>query len=1157
MSKISLWDDPSDYDDNSDKPAKKKKLSWWQEFERADDGPKQEKEAADPYSYRAAFDDTDDSWHRRNKFTHSHYRDYSPSRLFRSAFSGIGFWSAQHETGETSAINALNNKVIRALRVLTRNVNTVADKAAKITYEVHVSSGIDANQSVAHYVEGSAGKHRKQVIFISPDEIEAAKTPDADDAVIDALTGFVLLRVQIAQSVPKYLLDNINETGKAMLPAKIITLATESRRLTKTDLAEKATEYTDNYLAGAIAKNLLVRLARRGVVQDWGGFSPYFVRHAKKFAATRESLTDEKEPDSVERLVMRIAYNLIDDENQIPLAAEVNKIVDTHLSAELDHDDILPACKALVADLRAYWVSTLPEGEAASPPLGKIEEALAKLFKDFSSKKERGSSKAEHGAGDDDEDDDADDDDEDAEYDEDEADTENILNELLKLFDSLNEIEAQYTHANKFADSLAAIEKEIKAAKELDSKSGTAAALTAVAEHCKASSEPRQVWLSVETATKNIRATVPEHINKSIDALLDKLADKAMTTMSPDIAAEFSKEITNVSNELRAAIKQDFETSRDAIKKMVTDLAALAGEKIAQLRDAAKKSAELAEKATEGVGPFGSSKTAIAGLTAAEIEAELTYSADDTATRVTTLADTTATNKARSAAGLRKMLQAARALLDNIAGGEPNAASKINHAGKMTKVIAQMLKASQRAFNEAACNAGTGSVYKVPAGYHTAAISAAMSASTTRDDDSFTNSALRNAHSALLRHLRDTLSRNGANIPNFFHDANPEQKALLTRVASNYGVPVGMLLAMLRTPDGADPVGAKMGQAIREVVDQLGDKDSPVDEELFGKTLTNSTTVKSNVVNDEASKAVEEEYVAYLSHNSARPTINVRRPNKADAASYGRHAASAIKSRNRAVITSIKNALQFQNDKRVGEVHGLLSGDLDEGGLHKLRYDSEHIWSQKTLTNLPDVAVGILVDQSGSMASGNKIVQAQETCIVLAEALKQINGMHLHIYGHTANQTGRSDLTLFEHYSSYGDASSADLSNLGLIQAHSNNYDGYAIKEAAQRLNQDPAKKKYLFVIADGQPAGSGYSGKEAEKHVTSVCTYVRKKLQIATYAFAVGAFNRETEKKFREQYGADNVVFISTVKAALPKIVRFLRNALQKEKRLSNATTT
>ena len=176
-------------------------------------------------------------------------------------------------------------------------------------------------------------------------------------------------------------------------------------------------------------------------------------------------------------------------------------------------------------------------------------------------------------------------------------------------------------------------------------------------------------------------------------------------------------------------------------------------------------------------------------------------------------------------------------------------------------------------------------------------------------------------------------------------------------------------------------------------------------------------------------------------------------------------------------------------------------------------------------------------------------------CIVLAEAVKQIPGMHLHIYGHTANRAGRSDLQLFEHYSSNGDARTADLGGLGAIEAFSNNYDGYAIKETAQRLSQDPAKKKYLFIIADGLPSGNGYGGEEAEKHVTSVCTYVRNKLKISTYAFGVGVNSPSHIKQFETQYGKNNVVFISAVRQALPKIVRFLRNVLQKERTLVDAS--
>jgi len=149
------------------------------------------------------------------------------------------------------------------------------------------------------------------------------------------------------------------------------------------------------------------------------------------------------------------------------------------------------------------------------------------------------------------------------------------------------------------------------------------------------------------------------------------------------------------------------------------------------------------------------------------------------------------------------------------------------------------------------------------------------------------------------------------------------------------------------------------------------------------------------------------------------------------------------------------------------------------------------------------------------------------------------------VYGHTANIEG-SDLTIYEHYT----PSNSDITNLGGIKAHSNNYDGYAIKEVAKRLALDPAKKKYLFVIADGLPSGHGYGGETAEKHVTSVCKFIRDRLKIGVNAFAVGVPEYQ-HSAFNKQYGDDHVVFIKDIMKCLPQIVRFLRNTLQKERKL------
>jgi hypothetical protein len=88
-----------------------------------------------------------------------------------------------------------------------------------------------------------------------------------------------------------------------------------------------------------------------------------------------------------------------------------------------------------------------------------------------------------------------------------------------------------------------------------------------------------------------------------------------------------------------------------------------------------------------------------------------------------------------------------------------------------------------------------------------------------------------------------------------------------------------------------------------------------------------------------------------------------------------------------------------------------------------------------------------------------------------------------------------------------------------------------------------------MFVIADGFPAGAGYSGEDGQKHVKSVCKFVRDRLKIGLYAFGVGLEGREAH--FKEQYGADKTVFVTKVIKCLPQITRFLRNMLQKERKL------
>ncbi len=1196
----SIWGTPDDFGIPDDKepgkkpPGKKKGKSivrdayghasycdepeekWWQQPETPTSRGNTSQSSG--FSYREAFDDSADNWYQKDSFRYKKYTDYSPSRLFRSSFystNSIGFVSSGSYA--YGADNQLKNKAIAALRTLTRNANTVANKDAKITYSVKFSGGADSN-GVADTLTAAGKKQRNQTIYVSPDDIAAAKTADDDDAAVDALTGFVLLRVQIAQCVPKEVIDDVNNTAMTALPKHLAAgLATGTLNAETAQLF--ATGYTDTYAAGILAKGLLTRMARRLVVEDWGGFAPYFVRHAKKFERVREKIDNVNGELSVEQLTAQIAYNLLADEAPIPIAAEVSAIIAKHLGEEVPVDRILVTCAKLVAELREYLKKLATDAGKKEEDKGQIEKALNELLAELTG--------GDDAAG------------------RDPADAEKVkeaLTELGGVFDDAfnagdmarvtrseltGKVEPLIAEASKLntlskmrdvvADCRRALAKtdahykpdapvgdsEVETKKQLNLRKNAVDAAQYVQHTIQSQVEHFTRRCEVDLDAAGIKPGDLLQKNNPLDGSSDAKLRETITAHVNNLV-EFDKKITKRIKDMAAHIQLSaVKTAADVAAKL-SELAELERTATDKLAKTADKINSLAERHS-ALAPAADGITAIAAsaIKAAAITTETQQELKELADKIPRM---------KSVNGVARAINNIKNATDISEYGVFNAVltNPGRHAGPpMAVFTATAIKATNNERDyRIRVDRDPSAATKTPRpDWRPMAVDQYMAELKNSDAMDFKTTMMNAVHKELFAQLIKMITEkykvggdSSGHIPNSFKDLHEDLKDVVSKTAEALGMSPKELLSMLckihSSSGQGDDQAQKIGNKIQSMLIQPAKELSPTDDQLFGEQVKNTTTILTgdslNGVNDEALNRAEEDFVAYLSHNSARPKVRIIKSKK-----NANHikVAAQIRGRNRAAIDRVRSALQFQSNKRSGEVHGMVSGDLDEGSLHKLRYDSEHIWSQKTLTKLPDVAVGILVDQSGSMGSGSKIEQAQEMCIVLAEAIKQIGGVHLHIYGHTANNGSADDLQLFEHYSSYGDAKSADLGTLGGIRSLSNNYDGYAIKETAKLLDKDPAKKKYLFVIADGLPSGDGYGGDEATKHVTSVCSFVRTKMKIATYAFAVGQHHKSQQKTFEEQYGATNTVFISSVKQALPRIVRFLRNVLQKEKTLVEAT--
>jgi hypothetical protein len=1120
----SIWDEPVDppAGEESKKAKSKKTTSWWEEFH--DEDISSYYGDVDKYSYKTAFDDTDESWYRRNSFKYKRYEDYSPSQLFRSS---IGFRPTYSSYGDNDA----KNKAVRALRTLTRNANTIVDAAKKINYTVQFSRGVDVNTGSMEL-----GNGKNQVVYVSPDVLIETKTAEEEDAVIDALTGFTLLRVQISQSVAPEIISTINAAAPRALVQSMAQNVYDSAKIKEepaTIAKNLAADFVDSYMAGALAKSMLTRLCRRAVVNDWGGFAPYFVRHAKQFSSLGEKLSTA-EP-SLETYAGKISYNMIADESELPLEPEIAEIVSKHLGNELAHDQILPACVNLIADLRQYLITT------TAGPAGELENKLTDRLTDVVQKQqESGSALAER----------------------EKATSEQIkkmANFLDKLHDNSRDAGGMF---EPVGDACAESETEFTNMRYCEKMLES---LEHIANEYKKAADLKLTDAAMNYTDQQLVQNL-SHFYQQLNYLQKLGVDQ--TTIQPDthkgkhneerFAAAHAALVKFVNDSREAMREKTQEIKRNLGKRLDADLKELPAwrEMLAKLTAEAQ---QIKQDFAESPVAADLEQTAAAldhGIRALNDKIEEIKISKDLLKKI---------NNSRSAS-ISNLLRNMRALQGQFGGDKMTDLNSVANA-----IEGSARNASTRNFLRAAStghiekNDSLGTSHELPSDHwHDAAIADFVSKKQLTKS-TFQAIATRDANSDIFDLLEAQFSDDDKMFPKTLSDLESmgdSAKEQFQNLADSLGMSLSELLKTLRTAEEADEsakydtTNAKeLGAMVREdVLHQLGQL-SAVDEELFGQAVPRKSKILDfsaiTQVNDEASNAVEEEYVAYINDNAndAKPTTRITRVAKVP---YYATIVKGIINANKTAIERIKNALCFQGTKRTGEVHGLVSGDLDEGSLHKLQYDCEHIWSQRQIAKLPDVAVGILVDQSGSM-SGQKIKQAREMCVLLAEAIRKIEGMHLHVYGHSANMHNRVDLTMFEHYSSYGPADQADLSGLGAIEAHSNNYDGYAIKEAAKMLARDPAKRKYLFVLSDGLPHGNGYAGDEARKHVTSVCSFVRNRLKIPTYAFAIGVPNSE-RGHFEEQYDKNKIVFLSEVKKCLPQIVRFLHSTIQKEKNLVSA---
>ena len=220
---------------------------------------------------------------------------------------------------------------------------------------------------------------------------------------------------------------------------------------------------------------------------------------------------------------------------------------------------------------------------------------------------------------------------------------------------------------------------------------------------------------------------------------------------------------------------------------------------------------------------------------------------------------------------------------------------------------------------------------------------------------------------------------------------------------------------------------------------------------------------------DEIKKDMSQKATSYLSDSPIHRGIRA----KCTRAGVTERAKSFYEEEHRE-LDSIVTRMITEFEKEIKErqtgdtLTGLYTGKRFEAR-EAYRYD-KRVMSRKILPeDIPDMAVGILVDCSGSMG-GDKIHYAIQSAYITYSFCKRLQ-IPVFVVGHT---TSGNDVSLI----SVADENSLDNNDkirIFDLRSQNCNRDGYALKYCMEKLKHIVAEQKLMMIISDGCPNHTGY----------------------------------------------------------------------------------
>ena len=199
------------------------------------------------------------------------------------------------------------------------------------------------------------------------------------------------------------------------------------------------------------------------------------------------------------------------------------------------------------------------------------------------------------------------------------------------------------------------------------------------------------------------------------------------------------------------------------------------------------------------------------------------------------------------------------------------------------------------------------------------------------------------------------------------------------------------------------------------------------------------------------------------------------------------------------------------------------------------RPDGKFFSKIKLPQDLPDMAIAILVDQSGSM-HGTRLDQAQKAAVLLDDFATSIAIPTL-VVGHNTHNASKDRVegTALYLHAMFERVSNKDKARLVMMEANGSNRDGMALNAVSEILAKRPEEYKILIIISDGLPNSQDYGGELAEQDIRNIVAAAKRK-GVQTFAAAIGSSKENIRRIYGE--GFLDITDLSTLPRNLLKII-------------------